>query len=179
MTGLYNRRGLESRTGAIWPFCERNKIRVGIIAIDIDFFKKYNDAFGHPKGDECLREVANVLKEAAQRSTDVVTRTGGEEFLIFVQDTDDKSIVALALKIRKILEERAIPQAYFEVSKNVTVSIGAASFIPSYGKTFELLYEEADKSLYAAKKSGRNCIVYNGNIYGKIRNGIATTLNYS
>lgn len=179
LTGLYNRRGLESRISAIWPFCERNKIRVGIIAVDIDFFKKYNDTFGHPKGDECLREVASVLKESAQRSTDVVTRTGGEEFLIFVQDTDDNSIVALAMKIRKILEERAIPQAYFEVSKNVTVSIGAASFIPTYGKTFDVLYEEADKALYAAKKSGRNCIVYEGNIYGKIRNGIAKFGKYS
>lgn len=177
LTGLYNRRGLEARTNAIWPFCERNRIPVGIITIDIDFFKKYNDAFGHPKGDECLREVANVLKHSAQRSTDVVTRTGGEEFIIFVQDTDSNNIVALAMKIRKALEDRAIPQAYTEISKNVTVSIGAASFVPSYGKTFQDLYEEADRSLYIAKNNGRNCIVYNGNLYGKIRNGMAKVVS--
>jgi len=177
LTGLFNRRGLEMKVAMIWPFCERRKIPVGVIAIDIDFFKKYNDSFGHPKGDECLREVAKVIRNSAKRNTDVVTRTGGEEFLVFVQDIDSEDLVSLCMKIRNNLEERAIPQAYFEVSRNVTVSIGAASFVPSYGKTFDMLYEEADKALYTAKKSGRNCIVYNGNLYGKIRHGMARVVS--
>lgn len=171
LTGLFNRRGLESRIEAIWPFCERNKIPVGVLALDIDYFKKYNDALGHPQGDECLRQVAGVLRNSAQRSTDIVTRTGGEEFLIFVQDIDDEKLVSLAMKIRNNLEEKAIPQAYFGVSRFVTVSIGVASFIPSYNRNFKKLYEEADKALYQAKQNGRNCIVYKGSVYGRIRNG--------
>ncbi|WP_051637137.1 GGDEF domain-containing protein [Lachnospira multipara] len=176
LTGLYNRRALEQKASAIWPYCERNKVSVGILAIDIDFFKKYNDAFGHPKGDECLKMVAEVLKNSAQRKTDIVTRTGGEEFIIFVQNTDEQNIVQLALKIRRNLEAKAIPHAYKLVSNNVTISIGAATFVPGYGKSFEKLYEEADKALYAAKNNGRNCIVYNGNLYGRIKNGIAQVI---
>ena len=150
---------------------------MGVLAIDIDFFKKYNDSYGHPMGDKCLRMVADVLKESAQRSTDIVTRTGGEEFLIFVQDADDKDMVSLALKIRKNLEKKAIPQSYCAVSKNVTISIGAVSFVPGYDKSFKDLYEEADKALYTAKENGRNCIVCNGNLYGRIRNGMAQVVS--
>lgn len=177
LTGLFNRRGLETRANAIWPYCERNKVSVGILAIDIDYFKKYNDAFGHPQGDECLKMVAKVLKDSAQRSSDIVTRTGGEEFIIFVQDTDENNIVQLALKIRRNLEARAIPHAYKSISKYVTVSIGAATFVPGYGKDFDKLYENADKALYAAKNNGRNCIVYEGNLYGRIKNGIAQVIS--
>lgn len=177
LTGLLNRRGLERRAAAIWPYCERHRVAVGIIAIDIDFFKKYNDSFGHPAGDRCLKLVADALKESAQRSTDFVTRTGGEEFLIFVQDTGQNNLVSLAMKIRKNIEDKAIPQAYCAVSKNVTVSIGAASFVPSYNNSFDQLYEEADKALYTAKKNGRNCIVYDGNLYGRIRNGMAQVVS--
>lgn len=75
------------------------------------------------------------------------------------------------MKIRNNLEEKAIPQAYFGVSRFVTVSIGVASFIPSYNKNFKKLYDEADKALYQAKHNGRNCIVYKGSVYGRIRNG--------
>lgn len=177
LTGLLNRRGLEKRTEAVWPYCERHKVSVGVLAVDIDFFKKYNDSYGHPMGDKCLRIVADVLKESAQRSTDVVTRTGGEEFLIFVQDADDKDMVSLALKIRKNLEKKAIPQSYCAVSKNVTLSMGAVSFVPGYDKSFKNLYEEADKALYTAKENGRNCIVCNGNLYGRIRNGMAQVVS--
>ncbi|SDN04920.1 GGDEF domain-containing protein [Lachnospira pectinoschiza] len=177
LTGLFNRRGLESRANAIWPYCERNKVSVGILALDIDYFKKYNDAYGHPQGDECLKQVARVLRESAQRSTDVVTRTGGEEFIIFVQDTDEHNIVQLALKIRRNLEAAKIPHAYKAISNYVTVSIGAATFVPGYGKDFDKLYENADKALYAAKNNGRNCIVYEGNLYGRIKNGIAQVIS--
>lgn len=177
LTGLLNRRGLERRATAIWPYCQRNKINVGMIALDIDYFKKYNDAFGHPQGDACLRIVADTLKESAARCTDVVTRTGGEEFLIFIQDVNEEDLPALALKIRKNIAKKAIPHAYCMVSKNVTVSIGIASGVPGRGVTFKSLYENADKALYQAKKNGRNCIVYNGSLYGRIRGGIAQSIS--
>lgn len=171
LTGLYNRRGLDARINAIWPFCERNRLSVAMIAIDVDYFKKYNDTFGHPKGDECLRTVADVLKNSAQRSTDVVTRTGGEEFIVFVQDMDEESLISLAMKIRNNLEQRQIEHAYYGVSKYVTVSMGIAGFVPAYNRDFKKLYEEADNALYLAKKNGRNCIVYDGKVYGSVMNG--------
>lgn len=171
LTGLYNRRGLDSRINAIWPFCERNRLSVAMIAIDVDYFKKYNDTFGHPKGDECLRSVADVLKNSAQRSTDVVTRTGGEEFIVFVQDMDEGSLISLAMKIRNNLDQKHIEHAYYGVSKYVTVSMGIAGFVPAYNNDFKKLYQEADNALYLAKKNGRNCIVYDGKVYGSIMNG--------
>ena len=79
-----------------------------MIAVDVDYFKKYNDTFGHPKGDECLKTVAGILKNSAQRSTDVVTRTGGEEFIVFVQDMDEESLISLAMKIRNNLDQKHI-----------------------------------------------------------------------
>lgn len=171
LTGLYNRRGLDARIKAIWPFCERNRLSVAMIAVDVDYFKKYNDTFGHPKGDECLKTVAGILKNSAQRSTDVVTRTGGEEFIVFVQDMDEESLISLAMKIRNNLEQKQIEHAYYGVSKYVTVSMGIAGFVPAYNNDFKKLYQEADNALYLAKKNGRNCIVYDGKVYGSIMNG--------
>lgn len=171
LTGLYNRRGLNARIKAIWPFCERNRLSVAMIAVDVDYFKKYNDTFGHPKGDECLKTVAGILKNSAQRSTDVVTRTGGEEFIVFVQDMDEESLISLAMKIRNNLDQKHIEHAYYGVSKYVTVSMGIAGFVPAYNNDFKKLYQEADNALYLAKKNGRNCIVYDGKVYGSIMNG--------
>lgn len=171
LTGLYNRRGLDARIKAIWPFCERNRLSVAMIAVDVDYFKKYNDTFGHPKGDECLKTVAGILKNSAQRSTDVVTRTGGEEFIVFVQDMDEESLISLAMKIRNNLDQKHIEHAYYGVSKYVTVSMGIAGFVPAYNNDFKKLYQEADNALYLAKKNGRNCIVYDGKVYGSIMNG--------
>ena len=171
LTGLYNRRGLDARIKAIWPFCERNRLSVAMIAVDVDYFKKYNDTFGHPKGEECLKTVAGILKNSAQRSTDVVTRTGGEEFIVFVQDMDEESLISLAMKIRNNLDQKHIEHAYYGVSKYVTVSMGIAGFVPAYNNDFKKLYQEADNALYLAKKNGRNCIVYDGKVYGSIMNG--------
>lgn len=177
MTGLLNRRGLELRTESTWSLCARRQVSVAAIMLDIDFFKKYNDKFGHPQGDRCLMEVARILKKTAKRSTDVVTRTGGEEFLIYVQDSSAKDAVSLALKIRKEIERAAIPHAYCAISRYVTVSMGIAVMLPSQYNDFEQLYEEADKALYLAKEHGRNCIVCDHNVYGRIRNGMAQVIS--
>lgn len=177
LTGLANRRGLERKAMAVWPFCIRKKIPVGIIALDIDYFKKYNDKFGHLQGDQCLKNIAEAIKNAAQRSSDIVTRTGGEEFLVFVQDITPKDIVALALKVRKSIESQEITHAYCGISKYVTVSMGIATTIPKPNYHFNDLYNEADKALYMAKRNGRNCIVFNGNLYGRMKNGLAQIIN--
>jgi len=173
LTGLTNRRGLKNKAELIWSYCQRRKVPVGLIALDIDFFKKYNDKFGHLEGDKCLKVIADTLKESAKRSSDIITRTGGEEFLVFVQDITPKEILALALNIRKNIEEQMIIHAYCGISKYVTVSMGISTTIPKFDYEFNDLYDEADKALYQAKQNGRNCIVFDGNLYGRMKDGMS------
>jgi len=173
LTGLTNRRGLKKKAELIWSYCQRRKVPVGIIALDIDFFKKYNDKFGHLEGDKCLRVIADTIKESARRSSDIVTRTGGEEFLVFVQDNTPKEILSLALKIRANIENQCIIHAYCGISKYVTVSMGISTTIPKFNYEFNDLYDEADRALYQAKKNGRNCIVFDGNLYGRMKDGMS------
>ena len=173
LTGLSNRRGLDRKVSVLWPFCARNNGNVGVIEIDIDFFKKYNDKFGHPAGDRCLKQIAQIIQDSAVRGTDIVARTGGEEFMVFVHEMNEEEIVQLALKIRSAIDEACIPHAYYGVSKYVTVSMGVAIINPGMSNSFAELYEEADRALYEAKNSGRHCVAYNGKIYGRMRNGLA------
>lgn len=167
LTGLLNRRGLDRHLSTIWPYCIRNKNMVSAIIIDIDNFKKFNDTFGHPEGDKCLKLVAGAIQKSARRSTDVTSRIGGEEFLVFVHGTDEMEPVKLAEKIRSNVEKMCIPQSPALASPYVTVSIGVAAVVPTDDTGFSRLYDEADKALYYAKKNGRNAIVYGSHIYGR------------
>ena len=177
LTELSNRRGLDRKVSVLWPFCARNNSNAGIIEIDIDFFKKYNDRFGHPAGDKCLKQIAEIISNSATRGTDIVARTGGEEFMVFVHDMEEAEIIDLALKIRSAIDEACIPHAYYGVSKYVTVSMGVAVISPGMNNSFEELYKEADKALYAAKNNGRHCIACNGKIYGRMKKGLAVVSN--
>lgn len=176
LTGLTNRRGFIRRAGVIWPICMRSHAMVGVIAIDIDFFKKYNDKFGHPEGDECLKKIAGAIEDSARRQTDIVVRTGGEEFLVFVQNMNKKEIIGLALKIRSAVADLRIEHAYVEVSQYVTVSMGVACTYPDTHNSVKELYEEADQALYMAKENGRNCVVCDGSMYGRMKNGLGTAI---
>ena len=177
LTGLINSRGLAERAGILWSSCMRTHSMAGIIAIDIDFFKKYNDKFGHIDGDECLKKIAEAIDSSTRGQTDVVARTGGEEFLVFVQNMSKKDIIELALNIRSAVAELRLEHAYVEVSKYVTVSMGIAYTYPDGASSFEELYEEADQALYAAKEHGRNCIVCDDCIYGRMKNGLGTAIS--
>ncbi len=176
LTGLTNRRGFIRRAGVIWPISMRSHVMVGVIAIDIDFFKKYNDKFGHPEGDECLKKIAGAIEDSARRQTDIVVRTGGEEFLVFVQNMNKKEIIGLALKIRSAVADLRIEHAYVEVSQYVTVSMGVACTYPDTHNSVKELYEEADQALYMAKENGRNCVVCDGSMYGRMKNGLGTAI---
>lgn len=177
LTGLINSRGLAERAGILWSSCMRTHSMAGIIAIDIDFFKKYNDKFGHIDGDECLKKIAEAIDSSTRGQTDVVARTGGEEFLVFVQNMSKKDIIELALGIRSAVAELRLEHAYVEVSKYVTVSMGIAYTYPDGACSFEELYEEADQALYEAKEHGRNCIVCDDCIYGRMKNGLGTAIS--
>lgn len=167
LTGLLNRRGLKNRIDLIWPGCIKHTTPIAILELDIDYFKQFNDAFGHPSGDKCLKLISKALRNSFVQEHAIITRTGGEEFLIFLKGVDQIKLVSIARRIRKNIEKLAIVQSCQKVSKYVTVSIGIVSAVPTAEDTFEQLYQKVDDELYKAKDSGRNCISYNGVVYGK------------
>jgi len=177
LTGLYNRRGLYRKINSTWGLCARHNIPTAVIMLDIDFFKKYNDAFGHPAGDRCIKAIASVIKQTARRASDVTSRIGGEEFLIFVQDIGREDLLLLAKRIQRGVENLQMPHATKELSDYVTVSIGIAQMIPDGTKNFTDLYEMADKELYNAKENGRNCVSLGGNIFCKTARRIPEKYN--
>lgn len=165
LTGLLNRRGLDKRVNVILPYCIRNKSMVALLIMDIDFFKRYNDSFGHPAGDACLETVAEVLKNTARRKTDIIARIGGEEFLVFIYDTNEMDAILLAESIRSSVEAKHLRHSpTLGGNAIVTVSIGIATTVPTNADGFEHLYSEADKALYYAKKNGRNTVICGGRI---------------
>lgn len=177
LTGVLNRRGLENKAAVMWSYASRIGTDVTAIEIDIDYFKKYNDKFGHPMGDECLRKVALTLENAAKRYTDIIARTGGEEFLVLTQGMEEREVIEFAMTIRNAIIDLAIPHACVNVSKYVTVSMGIAHLAPVGGGTFKDLYDIADRALYQAKENGRNCAVYNGKIYGRMKKSVGTIIS--
>jgi diguanylate cyclase (GGDEF)-like protein len=127
--------------------------------IDIDFFKAFNDNYGHQTGDDCIRLVAEVLSACAKRSSDVVTRYGGEEFAIILPHMENENALELAEKMRIMVEELAIPHAYSCISEYATISLGVNTIIPSDKSSVEEYIRTADKALYEAKKSRNNIVV--------------------
>lgn len=143
LTGLWNRRSLELFIEKLLAKSQRHKHVFSVLMLDIDFFKQFNDTYGHLKGDEALIQTANCLIKDA-RETDLVSRFGGEEFLIILPETD--------LEEAKSIAERIISLVRTET--NMTISAGIAQFLP--GMTFDELIKKADDALYLAKKNGRD-----------------------
>ena len=170
LTGLYNRRGLDRNLNILIPYSIRNKSMVALLIIDIDNFKRYNDTFGHPQGDKCLKLIANAIRKTARRSTDIAARIGGEEFVVFIHGTKELEPVQLAEKIRANIEGMGIKHSP-SVGNNavVTVSVGVAAMIPKNMECMKELYSNADKSLYLAKKHGRNVVVFEERAYGHVK----------
>lgn len=156
LTGLLNRRGIEEQLPeTLARFA--NPVRTGFLMIDIDLFKKYNDRFGHEQGDQCLKKIADTLKCCTDGPCNISSRFGGEEFLVVLIDYSREEILRLAERILSEIHGLKLPAADKEISPFVTVSIGAASAMTPF--TFTTLYEQADKRLYQAKNSGRNCVI--------------------
>ena len=165
LTRLLNRRGFEKKLELIIPNCIQDKKRISLLIIDIDNFKKYNDTYGHPAGDKCIHLVANVIRKTAKRQNDIAARFGGEEFVVFSYGSKEVDILSLADKIRTNIEDLQIKNV--SMGSYVTVSIGVASLIPKDFNCINDLYSEADKSLYQAKKKGRNLVAYGEKVFGK------------
>ncbi|MDH5542714.1 MAG: diguanylate cyclase [Nitrospinota bacterium] len=156
LTGLVNRRYFDEAYENEWKRSFRNKTPISILMIDIDHFKKYNDTYGHQKGDTCLARVAGIIGGLFKRPGDVAARYGGEEFVVVLPNTDAEHAVVIAEKARMKVHEAAIVHEDSEVSKVVTLSIGVATEVPELASGAESLLNNADAALYDAKKSGRN-----------------------
>jgi len=156
LTGLANRRCFDDTLVREWVRNGREDHPLGLLMIDIDHFKLYNDALGHVDGDTCLRKVAEALRLATRRPADLVARYGGEEFAIILPNTDFEGAQAVADNIHANLAEQDIRHPDSTVGGRVTVSIGVASGVPTCGTVPEHLLHAADRALYQAKQSGRN-----------------------
>ena len=160
LTSLYNRRKFDDILKISYNNAKRNSSSIGILFMDIDYFKLYNDNYGHAKGDECLIEVAKVLKDTVKRSTDYVARYGGEEFVIILIDPDYKSMELLAKNIINAIKEKSIEHKYSKVSEYITLSIGGA--LVDFSKnsnnniSMQKLIKIADDMMYEVKANGRN-----------------------
>lgn len=156
LTGLANRRKFDQVLELEWRRAHRFGQPLSLLMIDVDYFKKYNDRFGHIGGDECLRAVATILQDCAQRPGDLAARYGGEEFAIILPATGSAGAMELASQIRHRLSEAALPHPDAQ-SGYISVSIGVSTVGAGSAIQAEALIRTADEALYLAKKEGRNC----------------------
>jgi diguanylate cyclase (GGDEF)-like protein len=155
LTGIANRRHFEEAIEREWRRALRGSTWLSVIMIDIDHFKRLNDACGHQAGDECLKLVATAVSDALRRAGDLVARYGGEEFAVILPGTDIEGAVAFAEELRSRVEAIRFDPAQAPDGA-VTVSLGVSSARPSDDTTFTALIDEADRALYASKRDGRN-----------------------
>jgi diguanylate cyclase len=156
LTGLYNRRYFDAALNTELSRALRNQKPVSLLMIDVDHFKALNDAYGHQRGDDCLREVARVLEDHPRRGYDIVARYGGEEFVLLMPDADAEAAHAAAESIRQKVLALGIKNHGSPLGDVVTVSIGIFCRIPHPGIETDRFVREADMALYAAKRTGRN-----------------------
>ncbi|MGB3189527.1 MAG: AAA-like domain-containing protein [Limnoraphis sp.] len=162
LTGLANRRWFNRMIEQEWQRLGNQNNSLSLLLVDIDYFKVYNDLYGHPAGDVCLQKIAQALTECVNRSTDLVSRYGGEEFAILLPLSNNEGGVQVAQRIQKQIKALQItvknPQIICFPENIVTVSIGVASVVPSSNFHWRDLVEAADRSLYESKRTGRNRI---------------------
>src|SRR5471032_903060 len=152
LTGIANRRRFDEYGARVVATAQRRGTPLSALMVDIDFFKAYNDTFGHLAGDDCLRHIAHIIRAQVPRPGDLVARYGGEEFVIILVDTNAEGAVIVAERIRSAVEAARIPHAASTGLPYVTVSIGAGEFRPGEGETHETVVGRADDALYRAKK---------------------------
>lgn len=156
LTGLANRRHFDECLRQEWSRCQREKKPLSLVLLDVDFFKQYNDFYGHQAGDHCLTEIARTLRKEAARPAELVGRYGGEEFILLYPNTNEQQIKINLKRIQERLAKLAIPHEGSRVAKVVTVSLGAATVMPVKSLNPEKLVSLADEMLYQSKTEGRN-----------------------
>ena len=156
LTQIANRRCFDDYLSKEWQRHLREQQPLSLILIDIDYFKRYNDFYGHQGGDDCLIKVAKAIAAVSQRPSDLVARYGGEEFVVVLPNTSAEGALVFATSIQKAVASLAIPHAKSDVNEYVTLSLGVACLIPTLQTNAERLIADADQSLYEAKEQGRN-----------------------
>ena len=160
LTQVANRRRFDEYLTQEWSRCAREKQTLSLILCDVDYFKFYNDAYGHQAGDECLYKVAQGMTMSIKRPADVVFRYGGEEFAMILPFTQGEGALKVAQDVREQIIKLQIPHDLSEVSHYVTLSLGVSSIIPNIESSPECLIAAADRALYEAKALGRNRVEY-------------------
>lgn len=155
MTGLTNRRGFDERLAKALANQRRGGVRLALLVLDVDYFKRYNDSYGHPAGDAALKQVAQLLRSTLGRAADMAARIGGEEFALLLPDTDAEGALAVAQRIRTQLHQLALAHADSPIAAIVTTSIGIA-LAHATEETPAALLDRADRALYRAKDTGRD-----------------------
>ncbi|MGD1715969.1 diguanylate cyclase domain-containing protein [Dapis sp. BLCC M172] len=163
LTSLANRRKFDEYFHQKWEQLRQEQKPLSLIICDVDYFKYYNDYYGHPEGDQCLKKVAQAISKVAIFPTDLVCRYGGEEFGIILPNTNLDEALRRAELIRVEIKNLEISHAYSKTSPYVTVSLGVSSIVPKFKLSPRTLLIDADQSLYKAKEQGRNCVVAHRN----------------
>ncbi|RQW64306.1 diguanylate cyclase domain-containing protein [Vibrio viridaestus] len=155
LTGLSNRRKFDDALEINWKLCLREKRPLTLLMLDVDYFKKYNDHYGHIEGDKCLQLIGKALSNGLRRPADVCSRYGGEEFACLLPFTDETGASLVAESILKNIHDTNIPHVASDIATTVTASIGICTLIPQTSDHTEILLK-ADEALYLSKQRGRN-----------------------
>ena len=156
LTQVANRRAFDERLEGEWRRLQRAGRPLSLLLLDVDYFKPYNDHYGHPRGDECLIRIARAIREMLHRPGDLVARYGGEEFAVVLPDTDLEGAAAVAEQLRRAVGGLAMAHEVSPIGRRVTISIGVASSVPGGRLDQNRLIEWADQALYLAKRQGRD-----------------------
>jgi diguanylate cyclase (GGDEF)-like protein len=159
LTGIPNRRNFEEALSKEWRRSSRQHASLALIIADIDYFKNYNDHYGHRAGDICLRQVAQAIASAVKRPSDIVARYGGEEFAVILPSTEIEGALVVAHAIQNAVNSLKLPHCCSDVGECLSVSQGLAAMIPDSKEEPHAIIEAADKALYKAKKGGRNRLI--------------------
>jgi diguanylate cyclase (GGDEF)-like protein len=156
LTQIYNRRTFNEMAMQQWLLAKRNQHPVSVLMLDVDHFKLFNDHYGHPAGDGCLKKIAQAIRSSLQRSSDIFGRYGGEEFIVLLPNTDANGARCVAQTIADSVAKLALRHDVSPTHKSVTVSIGGATCVSSNCQELDDLIKNADRALYKAKRAGRN-----------------------
>lgn len=156
LTQIFNRRTFNEMAKQQWALAKRHQQPVSALMIDVDHFKLFNDHYGHPAGDACLKKVTQAIKGCLHRTTDILGRYGGEEFIVLLPETDAKGALCVAQAIGEAISALQIRHGVSPTAPYVTASLGGATCLRTTGHDLEELIKNADRALYKAKRAGRN-----------------------
>ncbi|RYE73011.1 MAG: diguanylate cyclase [Oxalobacteraceae bacterium] len=156
LTGVPNRRMFDTVWEREWASAQRAQSSLSLVLLDIDYFKQYNDRYGHLQGDECLKRIGQVLEAAGKRARDMFARFGGEEFVLIMPDTDANAALLVAERLRSLILQDRVAHEDSPVEQILTISLGVGTIVPSRNACSAAFLETVDQQLYRAKRNGRN-----------------------